>query len=394
MTDHAELERLRDMAFACDRCGACREKYSADMTRRPAFRVCPIREHDGGFEHQCARGRLTIAQGLLEGDLDYSPDLIDLIFTDLDCGLCTWVSNNLPRLDPPAVWRAMRRDVVAAGSGPPAPLAKKDDCVREQHNCFGARADRARWAAGLDLPREGRLLYFAGCYASYTQRDIAAATVAILRHAGLTPAYLGELEWCCGVTQFHDGSVAIAEEVMRHNLAAIESSGAETVLTSCAECFNTLRVEYPALAGELRFEVVHVSELFARVLRDGSLTPVQALPEKSATFHDPCHLGRRGGVFDEPRLLLEAIPNLELVEMRRHRNYAWCCGYGADMVTSMRPELASRIVGDRMEEARETGAEAIITACPRCARGLSRAQGALPVYDLTVALAKSLGLSV
>ena len=381
------------MAFACDRCGACREKYSADMTRRPAFRVCPIREHDGGFEHQCARGRLTIAQGLLEGELSYSPELINLIFTDLNCGLCTWVCNGLPRLDPPVVWRAMRRDIVTAGNGPPEPLAEKDTRVRERHNCFGAKADRAKWAKDLDLPREGKLLFFAGCYASYTQTQIAVATVAILRHVGLTPAYLGELEWCCGVTQFHDGSVLIAEEMVRHNLAAIESSGAETVLTSCAECFNTLKVEYPALIGELPFEVVHVSELFARMLRDGSLAPNEALPEKSVTFHDPCYLGRHSGVFDEPRSLIEAIPDLELVEMRRHRDYAWCCGYGADMVSSMRPELAAKIACDRMEEAQETGAEAIITACPRCARGLSRANGELPVYDLTVAIAKSLGLS-
>ena len=94
-----------------------------------------------------------------------------------------------------------------------------------------------------------------------------------------------------------------------------------------------------------------------------------------------------------PRSLLGAIPGVDLVEMERHRDYAWCCGYGADLVSSMRPDLASQIAADRMAEARETGAEALVTACPRCARGLSKAGDGMKVYDLAVALAKSMGLS-
>jgi heterodisulfide reductase subunit D len=392
MTEHPELERLREMVFTCNRCGACREKFSADMTEKPAFRVCPVREHDGGFEHQCARGRLTIAQALLDGELGYSAELIDSIYTDPDCGLCTWVCDGLPLLDPVAVWRAMRRDIAASG-GLPEPLRERDSRILALRNTFGARADRARWARELDLPREGALLYFAGCYASYTQKEIARATVAILRHVGAAPAYLGELEWCCGVTQFHDGSVGLAEDVARHNVAEIEASGATKVVTSCAECFKTLKLEYPALVGDLPFEVVHSSEFFAELLREGSIRLEAELPEARVTFHDPCHLGRHGGVFEAPRSLLAAIPGVELVEMKRHRDYAWCCGYGADMVSCMRPDLASRIAGDRMAEAREAGAEALVTACPRCSRGLSKASGGSRVYDLAVALATSMRLS-
>ncbi|MAG31737.1 MAG: hypothetical protein CL908_12690 [Deltaproteobacteria bacterium] len=387
-----ELEKLREMAFVCNRCGACREKFSADMTQTPAFRVCPVREHDGGFEHQCARGKLTIAQAILEGELDYSEELIESIYTDPDCGLCTWVCDSLPVLDPVAVWRAMKRD-IAASDRLPEPLRERDARIRSTRNTFGSKDDRAEWASTLDLPREGELLYFAGCYASYTQTEIARATIAILRHLGLAPAYLGELEWCCGVTQFDDGSMGLAEEVARHNISAIEASGATRVLTSCAECFKTLKLEYPPLVGNLSFEVVHTSEFFADLLQEGSLQLDGKLPETRVTFHDPCHLGRHGGVFDPPRSLLAAIPGVDLVEMERHREYAWCCGYGADLVNSMQPDLASRISEDRMAEARETGAEALVTACPRCARGLSKAGDGMQVYDLAVALARSLGLS-
>jgi heterodisulfide reductase subunit D len=394
VTATGKLEQMREMAFACTRCGACREKYSSEMTRTPAFRVCPIREHDGGFEHHCARGKLLIAQGLLEGELTWSQELIDLVYTDPDCGLCTWVCNSLPHLDPPQVWRAMRRDLVASGSGPPEPLQKKDASVRERRNTFGARTDRGRWSDGLNLPRRGELLYFAGCYASYPQTEIARATVAILRKAGTDPAYLAEQEWCCGVTQFHDGSVDIAEEVAAHNVAAIESSGARTVLTSCAECYKSLKLEYPAVLGELPFEVLHVSEVLAQMLGEGSISLHGELAEKKVSFHDPCHLGRHCGVYEPPRSVLRAIPGIELVEMQRHRDYAWCCGHGADMVSAMRPALAREIARDRMAEARAAGAQALVTACPRCVRGLSRADRDMKVYDLTVAVARSMDLPV
>ncbi len=138
MSAGPELEKLKEMAFICNRCGACREKFSADMTETPAFRVCPIREPDGGFEHQCARGKLTIAQAILEGELDYSPELIESLYTDPDCGLCTWVCDSLPVLDPVAVWRAMKRD-IAASDQLPEPLREKDARIRSTRNTFGAK---------------------------------------------------------------------------------------------------------------------------------------------------------------------------------------------------------------------------------------------------------------
>lgn len=392
---NSELERIREMAYACTRCGACREKYSGDMTHTPAFRVCPIREHNGGFEHHCARGKLQIAQGILEGRCAYSPELIDLIYTDPDCKLCTWVCNALPVLDPPLVWRAMRQDIVAAGSGPPPPLKEIDTRVREQHNVFGARTDRrAKWAQGLDLPGRGELLYFAGCYASYPQAGIARSTVAILRQAGLDPAYLADGEWCCGVAQFHDGSTALAEQAAKHNVELIASSGAKRVVTSCAECYKSLKLEYPDILGELPFEVVHVSEILADMLGAGKISLKAGLPERRVTFHDPCHLGRYCKVYEPPRAVIGAIPGVELVEMKRHRDYAWCCGNGAELVSSMQPELASEIARGRMEEAGETGAQALITACPRCVLSLERAARGMKVYDLTVAVARSMGLEV
>ncbi|MBW1902457.1 MAG: (Fe-S)-binding protein [Deltaproteobacteria bacterium] len=390
----SKLRKMQDMVYACTRCGYCREKYSADMTRKPAYRVCPVREHAGGFEHHCARGKLLIAQGVLEGRVAYSQELADLIYADPDCGLCTYVCDTLPLLDPPQVWRALRQDLATAGFGPPEPIQKIDIRVQERHNTFGAKTERGKWAEGLDLPATGDLLYFAGCYASYPQTEIAKATVAILREAGQNPAYLADGEWCCGVTQFHDGSLAIAEDMARHNIEMIMSSTAKTVVTSCGECYKSLKLEYPAVVGDLPFEVLHTSEILAGMLGEGKISLDRELTEKKITYHDPCYLGRYGKVFEPPRSLIRAMPGVELVEMKRHHDYAWCCGHGADMVNSIQPDLASDIARDRMAEAGETGAEAVITACPRCVQSLARADQGMKVYDLTVVVAKSMGLTV
>ena len=259
---------------------------------------------------------------------------------------------------------------MAAGFGPPEPIRKIDTRVQERHNTFGARAKRSEWAEGLGLPAKGELLYFAGCYASYPQTEIARATVAILRKAGLNPAYLAEGEWCCGVTQFHDGSAALAVDMARHNIEMIKSSGARSVVTGCAECYKSLKLEYPAVLGDLPFEVLHISELLAGLLGEGRISLEKELPEKKITYHDPCHLGRYCHVFEPPRSMIRAMPGVELMEMKRHHDYAWCCGHGADMVNSVQPGLASDIAQDRMAEAKESGAKAVITACPRCVQGL------------------------
>ena len=388
----SELRKIQEMVYACTRCGYCREKYSGDMTRIPAYRVCPVREHAGGFEYHCARGKLLIAQGVLEGRVGYSKELMDLIYADPDCGLCTYVCNTQPLIDPPKVWRAMRQDLVAAGFGPPESIRKIDVHVQERHNTFGAGAKRSRWAEHLDLPEKSDLLYFAGCYASYPQTEIARATIAILRKAGRNPASLGEREWCCGVTQFHDGSISIAGEMARHNVEMIKSSGAKCVVTGCAECYKSLKQEYPALMGELPFEVMHTSELLNELFGEGRISLDLEPPEKKVTFHDPCYLGRYCGVFEPPRSLIRAMPGVELVEMKRHHHYAWCCGNGAGMLSALQPELCLDIAGGRMTEARESGAEAVITACPRCVKSLSGADQGMKVYDLTVVVARAMGL--
>jgi heterodisulfide reductase subunit D len=396
MTNESKLEQIKNMAYSCVQCGYCREKYSDEVfTTLIAYRVCPIREHTGGFEYHCARGKIKIAQGILEGRFGYDEELINLLYTDPDCKLCSWICHAEPMLDPVTIWRAMRQDIVSAGLGPPEPLRQIDNRVSEKHNVFGAIQERrTRWASDLDLPRRGDTVYFAGCHASYPKPEIARSTVAILKKAGIDVAYLGEDEWCCGVVQFHDGSIDIAEEMARHNVESIRESGARRMVTACAECYKSFKLEYPALLGELPFEVLHTSEVLAELIKSGKLELTQGIGESKITYHDPCQLGRYCQVYDPPREVLRSIPGVELIEMLRHRGNAWCCGNGADMVRSMDRDLASGIAGDRIVEANESGAEAIVTACPRCAESLERVAEGIKVYDLSVVAARSMSIEI
>src|SRR4030042_303349 len=116
-----KMEEIKAQVYACTQCGYCREKYSDGVyTMTPARRVCPIREHAGGFEHHYARGKIQIAQGILEGRFTYSEELVKLLYTDPDCRLCTYVCKAEHVFQPQNIWRAMRQDIVAAGLGPPA----------------------------------------------------------------------------------------------------------------------------------------------------------------------------------------------------------------------------------------------------------------------------------
>jgi len=392
-SQNTHLTQLEGMAYACRRCGYCREKFSdSSPTRMPALRVCPVREHSGGFEHHYARGKLQIAQGILEGRFGYSKELIDLLYADPDCKLCSWVCGAEPVLDPPKVWRAMRQDIVSAGLGPPAPFKEIDSRIRERHNVFGGKPGfRSRWSEGLGLPRQGAILYFAGCHASYAQPEIARSTVSILRAAGADVASLGEAEWCCGAVQFHDGSVSVAREMAEHNIAAIKASGAHTLVTACAECYKSFKIDYPEILGKLPFEVLHLSEMLMRLVSAGKLSFVRNSLQRKVAFHDPCRLGRYCGVYDPPREVLRRIPGIELVEMARHREYAWCCGSGADLLPSMDSEMAREIAAERATEAVDVGAQGIVTACPRCVSALRRS-GRIEVSDLAVAVSRSLAL--
>jgi len=162
------------------------------------------------------------------------------------------------------------------------------------------------------------------------------------------------------------------------NIEKINSLGVETVVTACSGCYGIMKHEYPEVA-PFAPRVVHVSELIAGLVEDGSLELGEVA--RTVTYHDPCHLARHGGVTDAPRKVLEAIRGLKVTEMARTGTNARCCGGGGGLRTG-HTESAVDIAAERQAEAAETGAGALVTCCPFCEMNLFDAltrDGGLPV---------------
>ncbi len=239
------------------------------------------------------------------------------------------------------------------------------------------------------------LVYFAGCMATYRLPSIAEATIKVLRHAGIEFKMLGEDEWCCGSVAFRTGFIDDGKRMTRHNVDALKAIGATRVVTACAGCFRTLSMDYPAILGEdLPFEAIHFPSLLKEIIEEGKLK----FPEGesiSVTYHDPCHIGRHMGIYDDPREALQGISQVELREMDKSRETASCCGAGGG-VRSTNRDLARGAAEVRILEAEETGASILTTACPFCTfnlrEGIERSGSKIDMLDFPEFVAKILGL--
>ena len=239
------------------------------------------------------------------------------------------------------------------------------------------------------------LVYFAGCMATYRLPSIAEATIKVLKHAGLDFKMLGEDEWCCGSVTFRTGFVEDGKAMACHNVDALKAVGATRVVTACAGCFRTLSMDYPEMLGEeVPFEIIHFPSLLKELIEEGKIQFPEG-QEVAVTYHDPCHVGRHMGVYDDPREALAAIPQVELREMHKNRGNASCCGAGGGVRSTSR-DLARGAAEIRLAEAEETGAEILTTACPFCTfnlrEGVERSGQDIEMLDFPEFVAKILGL--
>lgn len=200
------------------------------------------------------------------------------------------------------------------------------------------------------------MIYFRGCVVREKLPGIADATERILKKAGTDYEVL-EDEGCCGSFLLRTGFQDDALEVMEENSKKLEG---QKILVSCAGCYNTLKNDYKKFLG-VELDVMHTSQLFSQLLLNGKLKAHKT--SMKVTYHDPCHLGRHSGVYDEPRNVLNGVS--ELVEMKGNRKKSRCCGAGAG-VKSAFPETALELGKKRIKEAEDTGAHTIVTACSFC----------------------------
>ena len=215
------------------------------------------------------------------------------------------------------------------------------------------------------------MIYFRGCTAREKETDISRATEKLLKLADIDYHILDD-EKCCGSVLFRTGFEDEALEQISKNTEVFKD---ELILTSCAGCYKTFKDDYDDV------DVIHISQLIDDLIKNKKLN--FSKKDLNVTFHDSCHLGRHSNVFDSPRDVIKAVANL--VEMENIRENSLCCGAGGG-VKSAYPGIASEMAKSRINQARDTGCETLITACPFCKLNLENED--LEVLDLTEFLVK------
>ena len=268
--------------------------------------------------------------------------------------------------------------------------------LASEGNPLGAdRAGREAWAEGLAVKpfTEGmELLFFVGCYYAHDprMRKVAVATARLLTRAGVDFGTLGTAESCCGESTRKAGNEEGFKALARANIKAFIDRGVRRILVSSPHCYQTFKNEYPELM--VKFEVVHLTQLLAELLQQGRLELKKPVA-KTVTYHDPCYLGRHNGIFDAPREVLRAMPGLKLVEMRDCRERSLCCGGGGGRIWMDTPK-GERFADLRLAQAKEVGAEVLVTSCPYCISNFEESrlgvEGAPQVKDVTEVLVDAL----
>lgn len=308
----------------------------------------------------------------LDEDLFQSREL----WACLSCALC---SVRCPaEIDFPEFIRSHRQEAQKAGNLP----RESHHGILQAISSLQARdikQKRTGWAEEVGTFRDtGEYFYFVGClpyldvtfrYLNLSPLETARSVLTLLNKMGVEPV-ISNHERCCGHDALWNGDEATFRELARWNLKAIKSSGAKTVLFSCPEGYVTFKDFYPKYFGELPFQVLHMTEFLARELPGAELS-FQPSSNSAITYQDPCRLGRMAGIYEPPRQLLQLIPEAELVEMERNRENALCCGTSAWMECS---SCSKAMQIERLQEAIQTGAQTLITACPKCQIHLTCAQ--------------------
>jgi Fe-S oxidoreductase len=410
---------LLDMA-TCTECGRCQSQcpaWATDKPLSPKQVILDLRDH-----------AFAKAPYLLAGSDEEREKLPDAVKAEAERPLVGTKDDN-GVIDPDVIWSCtncgacveecpvdiehidhidgMRRHQVLIESAFPVEAAGMLKNLENKGDPWGMGENRrAEWITELDfevpvvdgkIPDEVEYLFWVGCAGALEDRakKTTKAIATLLHQAGVAFAVLGPAETCTGDPARRIGNEFVFSMLAQQNVETLNEAGAKKVVASCPHCFNTISREYPQLGGN--YEVIHHTQLLARLVDEGRLKPVTKVEEK-VTYHDPCFLGRHNKVYTPPRDIIDAVPGTTAEEMHRCKNRGFCCGAGGARMW-MEERIGKRINTERIEEALALNPDTISTACPYCLVMLGDAVAAkkssgdapdtLEVVDVAQLLARS-----
>jgi Fe-S oxidoreductase len=419
------LEQYQGDVNMCCRCSACKFIPLQRVSGYDYTYVCPsITRYQ--YHSYSGSGRLNIIAAALKDGIKYTDRLLDIVYNCQMCGACGVSCNYAMDMEVQEPINEFRIKCVADGKTNPA-LNKVIQGLRKKGSMVPTKGKRGDWAKGMKLKDATKekvdVLFHVGCLTSYNKdmHKLAKATAKILKKAKVNFGIAGNNETCCGGRAYQMGYEKDFLKQAKKNIAMIKKAGIKKVVTACADGYHAFKVLYDKYNLRGSLEVLHISEYIDELIKEGKLKLNKNI-NMVVTYHDPCRLGRLGepwihwkgkkipgdrfvfdppkeyrrgtnGVYEPPRDVLSSIPGIKLSEMKRIKEYAWCCGAGGG-VTESNPEFAQWTALERIREAGSTGAEAIVTACPWCEKTFNEAikesGSSLRVYDIVELVAKAI----
>jgi len=234
----------------------------------------------------------------------------------------------------------------------------------------------------------GNVLYYPGCLTKFVSSDIEGNYQEILRKIGIDFIQLKDLEFCCGSPVHNAGYTEDFRDLIEKNLKLFREHGISRIITNCPACYKVFAIDYPENSKEWNIKTEHITVTIWNAIKSGKIKPKRIFSGETITYHDPCHLGRHSGIYDEPREILKAL-GFGITEMPNSRATALCCGGGGGL-KSNQPEISNRIAGMRLRQAEELNVKKIVTSCPLCYHQLKENSKSLEVFELSELLVKCL----
>jgi heterodisulfide reductase subunit D len=353
--------------------------------------VCPIAQHDPAFNPR------LIAQRRLSQDSHGSHD--ETIWSCLSCYMCMERCNYHVKF--PKFIHALRAESLAEGRQIQCSHGGAIQTMMRLMARKDLQQKRLDWLPqDVELSRQSDTLFFAGCapYFDVLFSDLGVNTLEGVKGAlkllnrAQVPFNIIANERCCGRDLLLQGDRKGFTVLAKSNMDEFARQGVKRIITNCPECYYTLKVNYPNMLGSTGIQVMHLTQVIAPLVQSGKLSLGKL--EKKVTFQDPCTLGRCSRIFNEPRQVLGAVAGLKLVEMEQSREKALCCGSNSWLQCGA---VNRQIQKQRFAQAEASGAEILVTACPKCQIHLKCAQkssdgkvASLTILDLASLAAQSL----